>query len=474
MCLVKFSFWKWACDSFGFGHESFSGFGVGASLVSWLAQHEGYRTKSVSVSGASTAGRCLFFTRLNLRGEFNHSDRRCIRTHPGPAGRWPKIRPLKSDSQGDRDEGGQVPLLRGCDEEERQDQGGDAEVEVPGLRGFGHGLLRRHGGEARGVPGVAHLQGHPALDARAGAHVQEEDRRVLARLADARADRRGPPGALRRRDLARPRPRGADRPRRGARGVVVHGAGGGLEGLGGPDGADPGPGGGGVRRRDRVRERAAARLAGRAGAEVPLPRVLAGEEVHDLAAEAPGGQGALRPRDRAHAPGHAPAGGLVGGALPAVVRVLGGLPRGRLLRGREARARPREAQEGEVVALAARLPGDALHLPGPRARLGGPAAAHQQRHRGRGQRPAARHAQEPPRHVGHAAREGGLLVVLPAHGFAAARARHPRVHADRRRHRPPLQDLLGVTEGGDGGPEWGDRAVWEELHRKDPYPFWLD
>lgn len=26
----------------------------------------------------------------------------------------------------------------------------------------------------------------------------------------------------------------------------------------------------------------------------------------------------------------------------------------------------------------------------------------------------------------------------------------------------------------DGGPEWGDRAVWEELHHKDPYPFWLD
>ena len=21
---------------------------------------------------------------------------------------------------------------------------------------------------------------------------------------------------------------------------------------------------------------------------------------------------------------------------------------------------------------------------------------------------------------------------------------------------------------------WGDRAVWEELHRKDPFPFWLD
>lgn len=26
----------------------------------------------------------------------------------------------------------------------------------------------------------------------------------------------------------------------------------------------------------------------------------------------------------------------------------------------------------------------------------------------------------------------------------------------------------------DGGPEWGDRAVWEELHHRDPHPFWLD
>ena len=26
----------------------------------------------------------------------------------------------------------------------------------------------------------------------------------------------------------------------------------------------------------------------------------------------------------------------------------------------------------------------------------------------------------------------------------------------------------------DGGPEWGDRAVWEELHHRDPFPFWLD
>ena len=26
----------------------------------------------------------------------------------------------------------------------------------------------------------------------------------------------------------------------------------------------------------------------------------------------------------------------------------------------------------------------------------------------------------------------------------------------------------------DGGPEWGDRAVWEELHHRDPFPGWLD
>ena len=26
----------------------------------------------------------------------------------------------------------------------------------------------------------------------------------------------------------------------------------------------------------------------------------------------------------------------------------------------------------------------------------------------------------------------------------------------------------------DGGPEWGDRAVWEELHHKTPYPFYID
>ncbi len=93
------------------------------------------------------------------------------------------------------------------------------EVEVPGVRGVDHGLVRRHRREARGVPGMAHVEGHPALDARAGAHVQEEDRRVLARLAHARADGRGPyrvlfvDGIWPSRDLVV-----LDRPRLGARG----------------------------------------------------------------------------------------------------------------------------------------------------------------------------------------------------------------------------------------------------------------
>lgn len=26
----------------------------------------------------------------------------------------------------------------------------------------------------------------------------------------------------------------------------------------------------------------------------------------------------------------------------------------------------------------------------------------------------------------------------------------------------------------DGGPDWGDGAVWEKPHCKDPHPFWLD
>lgn len=39
---------------------------------------------------------------------------------------------------------------------------------------------------------------------------------------------------------------------------------------------------------------------------------------------------------------------------------------------------------------------------------------------------------------------------------------------------PALAKAGPLPSREDGGPEWGDRAVWEDLHHRDPYPFWLD
>lgn len=85
----------------------------------------------------------------------------------------------------------------------------------------------------------------------------------------------------------------------------------------------------------------------------------------------PGRGRALRARGgpaayRDPAPGGAP-----GRALPAAVRLLGGLPRGRLRGRRQAGARARAAPQGPLVAVEARLRGDAVHLPGSGADRGG-------------------------------------------------------------------------------------------------------
>lgn len=83
---------------------------------------------------------------------------------------------------------------------------------------------------------------------------------------------------------------------------------------------------------------------------------------------------------------------------------------------------------------------------GPGPDRGGAAAANQRPDRGRGQRPAQGRPAQPPGPVVNAQGQGGLPVVLPAHGAAEARARGHCGHADRRRHRPALQDLLGGAQ----------------------------
>ena len=95
--------------------------------------------------------------------------------------------------------------------------------------------------------------------------------------------------APRRRDLGRARPRRAHMLQRREGGLLVHGEVGELEGVVGPHVADPGARGGRHRRRERVRQGRARDLAAHQGPEVHLPRLLAGQALHDDAAEAPGG-----------------------------------------------------------------------------------------------------------------------------------------------------------------------------------------
>ena len=64
-------------------------------------------------------------------------------------------------------------------------------------------------------------------------------------------------------------------------GLLVHGQVGELEGVVGPHGADPGARRGRHRRRERVRQGRARDLAAHQGPEVHLPRLLAGQTLHD-------------------------------------------------------------------------------------------------------------------------------------------------------------------------------------------------
>lgn len=117
---------------------------------------------------------------------------------------------------------------------------------------------------------------------------------------DARPRRRAPPRAPRRWDLSCARPRRAHMLQRREGGLLVHGEVGELEGVVRPHGADPGARRGRHRRRDRVRQGRSRDLAAHQGPEVHLPRLLAGQALHDDAAEAPSGARALPHRARPH------------------------------------------------------------------------------------------------------------------------------------------------------------------------------
>ena len=94
------------------------------------------------------------------------------------------------------------------------DRGRLAEMALRALRGVQDRLVRRQRRQARGAPGVAALEGDAGGHAGPGAHVQEARGGLLADLAHAGARRRGLPGPVPRRHLARPGPRRADGLRR--------------------------------------------------------------------------------------------------------------------------------------------------------------------------------------------------------------------------------------------------------------------
>lgn len=239
-------------------------------------------------------------------------------------------------------------------------------MEVHGLWRVDDGEVRRHGDKAGRVPRVAPLQGLPSGDARpaggpSGAGRPSSGRsgpcpsptasstacststvsgsRATSSCSYAAAARGWSPGTWQgRRTRGRGRPSWRRSRRRGGR----------------------------HRRRERVRQGRARDLAAHQGPEVHLPRLLAGQALHDDAAEATGGARALPHRARPHGHRDAAPGGALGRALPRLVRVLGRLPGGQDRGGRQEGLHPREAEAGALVAVVAGVGGDAVHLPRPR------------------------------------------------------------------------------------------------------------
>lgn len=172
------------------------------------------------------------------------------------------------------------------------------------------------------------------------------------------------------------------------------------------------------------------------GPEMRVPRVLPGQEAYDVEAQAAGGRRALRAGQGVAACGDAPAGRLVGRALHAVVRVLVRLPRAEKPGRRPHGLHPPQAARGEVGARPARQRGDAVHVPRPGAVRRGADARHQQQDRRGRELPAPRGPEEPPRPHEAQARQGRVLVVLPACRMPEDDGGHAARDAHRRRRRP--------------------------------------
>ena len=221
-------------------------------------------------------------------------------------------------------------------------------------------------------PVVVAVEGHAARDAGRRPDFQAQDRGVLGGLAHAGARRRVPPGPLRRR-LARGTPGRADllqrgsvvswymaQPRTGGRSALAE--------------LIPAP--------DVVTTAAASpAVRGLAGprCEMPVSRVARSRGVR-REAEAPGGP-SCPDRARPHAYRDAAPGGAVARALPTGAGsgpTSSRTPRSSTGGG----SHPREAQEGEEVAVLAGLGGDAVHLPRSGAHEGRPAPFDQQQDRG--------------------------------------------------------------------------------------------
>ena len=382
---------------------------------------------------------------------------------------------LKSVSEGAADEGREMPDLRVADGSQREDLIRRPEVEVHGLRRLLHRALRRHDRPAQGVPGLAHVQGLSGRYARRRAHVQAEHVGVLGDLADARARRRAPPRPLRRRDLAGQGARRAHMLQRGARRLVVPRAIRDGARLVRAHGAHTGTRRRRHGRRQRLRQGRARGLAGDARTALRVPRLLAGQALHDDPPEAPGGRGAVRPGQGFDAPRDAAPGRPVGRALPGLgcgfwadfledVTVVDGARR-------YTHERLRKARSSLSSLVSA---GTLFTYLDPELTKAGPLPATNNMIEG-GVNSRLRDMLR--NHRGLSLLRRVKAVFWWCHMHSGDTRTIPELLASM-----PTDadiDLLYRTYSSspkreDGGPEWGDRAVWEELHHRDPFPFWLD